>query len=293
MKIRIPGWVKGQVVPTNLYSYSDGKRLGFSITINGKEIGNAKLTEDGYFTIDRKWKKGDVVKVHFDMEARTVRANNNVEADRGMVEVERGPLVYCAEWPDNKFDIKTVILNQEPKFTLGTMAVSYTHLDGDDNVHMHDVNEVADATISAHPEYLVRKIMWDAYPQETSASGHGYPAVTNLIKRLQSSGALIFDYGGHGRPDQVSHENVLRLTDFKAFSNKNLPLWVTATCDIMPYDGVEPTIGETAVLNENGGAMAFFGTARTVFVPQNKAINRAFMTVSYTHLDVYKRQHQL
>lgn len=155
--------------------------------------------------------------------------------------------------------------------------------DGDDNVHMHDVNEVADATISAHPEYLVRKIMWDAYPQETSASGHGYPAVTNLIKRLQSSGALIFDYGGHGRPDQVSHENVLRLTDFKAFSNKNLPLWVTATCDIMPYDGVEPTIGETAVLNENGGAMAFFGTARTVFVPYNKAINRAFMKYVLTY----------
>lgn len=155
--------------------------------------------------------------------------------------------------------------------------------DGDDNVHMHDVNEVADATISAHPEYLVRKIMWDAYPQETSASGHGYPAVTNLIKRLQSSGALIFDYGGHGRPDQVSYENVLRLTDFKAFSNKNLPLWVTATCDIMPYDGVEPTIGETAVLNENGGAMAFFGTARTVFVPQNKAINRAFMKYVLTY----------
>lgn len=155
--------------------------------------------------------------------------------------------------------------------------------DGDANVHMHDVNEVADATISAHPEYLVRKIMWDAYPQETSASGHGYPTVTNLIKRLQSSGALIFDYGGHGRPNQVSHENVLRLTDFKAFSNKNLPLWVTATCDIMPYDGVEPTIGEAAVLNENGGAMAFFGTARTVFVPENKAINRAFMKYVLTY----------
>lgn len=155
--------------------------------------------------------------------------------------------------------------------------------DGDANIHMHDVNEVADATISAHPEYLVRKIMWDAYPQETSASGHGYPAVTNLIKRLQSSGALIFDYGGHGRPDQVSYENVLRLTDFKAFSNKNLPLWVTAACDIMPYDGVEPTIGEATVLNENGGAMAFFGTARTVFVPQNKAINCAFMKYVLTY----------
>ena len=153
MKIRIPGWVKGQVVPTNLYSYSDGKRLGFSITINGKEIGNAKLTEDGYFTIDRKWKKGDVVKVHFDMEARTVRANNNVEADRGMVEVERGPLVYCAEWPDNKFDIKTVILNQEPKFTLGTMALD-NFIPADSKAKLHAYKEINMKTLTTDAQCL-------------------------------------------------------------------------------------------------------------------------------------------
>lgn len=149
--------------------------------------------------------------------------------------------------------------------------------DGDDNIHMEDVNTVADNTISSHPGYLVRKIMWDAYPEETSASGNTYPTVSNLVKRLQASGALIFDYGGHGRPDQMSHENVLRLSDFKSFFNKNLPLWITASCDIMPFDGVEETIGEAAVLNENGGAVAFFGTARTVYVPQNKAINTAYM----------------
>ena len=153
MKIRIPGWVKGQVVPTNLYSYSDGKRLGFNITINGKEIGNAKLTEDGYFTIDRKWKKGDVVKVHFDMEARTVRANNNVEADRGMVEVERGPLVYCAEWPDNKFDIKTVILNQEPKFTLGTMALD-NFIPADSKAKLHAYKEINMKTLTTDAQCL-------------------------------------------------------------------------------------------------------------------------------------------
>lgn len=206
---------------------------------------------------------------------------NLLSSDRPDIAVGRFPVTTEAE--------AKIIVDKTISYVENQNAGSWQNTivfmgdDGDANVHMHDVNEVADATISAHPEYLVRKIMWDAYPQETSASGHGYPAVTNLIKRLQSSGALIFDYGGHGRPDQVSHENVLRLTDFKAFSNKNLPLWVTATCDIMPYDGVEPTIGETAVLNENGGAMAFFGTARTVFVPQNKAINRAFMKYVLTY----------
>ena len=123
MKVRVPGWVKGQPVPSNLYTYTDGKRLGYTITVNGKAV-DASVTADGYYTINRKWKAGDKVQVHFDMEPRTVRANNKVEADRGMIEVERGPLVYCAEWPDNKdFDIKEVLVGQEPTFTLGSQTL--------------------------------------------------------------------------------------------------------------------------------------------------------------------------
>ena len=117
MKIRIPGWVKNQVVPSDLYEYSDNLRPKYSVEVNGVKM-EGKLTADGYFTIDRKWKKGDVVSVHFDMEPRTVRANNNVEADRGMVAIERGPIVYCAEWPDNDFDIMGTLVNQKPKMPL-------------------------------------------------------------------------------------------------------------------------------------------------------------------------------
>ena len=112
LKIRIPGWVRGQVVPGNLYSYSDGKRLGYSISVNGTPM-EAEL-HDGYFTIDRQWKKGDKVDIHFDMEPRTVKANGKVEADRGRVAFERGPIVYCAEWPDNDFDVLGVLVNQNP-----------------------------------------------------------------------------------------------------------------------------------------------------------------------------------
>ena len=117
MKIRIPGWVRNLAVPSNLYQYSDNKRPSYTIKVNGSMVGS--ITADGYYTIDRKWKKDDKVQIHFDMEPRTVRANHKVEADRGMISVERGPLVYCAEHPDNKFDIMGVLVNQEPKFTLG------------------------------------------------------------------------------------------------------------------------------------------------------------------------------
>ena len=117
MKVRIPGWVRNEVVPSNLYEFTDNLRPKYNITVNGNAV-NGKLTDDGYFTIDRKWKKGDVVRVHFDMDPRTVRANNNVEADRGFVAIERGPIVYCAEWPDNDFDIMGALVNQSPKMTV-------------------------------------------------------------------------------------------------------------------------------------------------------------------------------
>ncbi len=126
MKVRIPGWVRNEVVPSNLYEFTDNVRPQYNITVNGNAV-DGKLTDDGYFTIDRKWKKGDVVRVHFDMDPRTVRANNNVEADRGYVAIERGPIVYCAEWPDNNFDIMGALVNQSPKMTVedGTLHAKH------------------------------------------------------------------------------------------------------------------------------------------------------------------------
>lgn len=149
--------------------------------------------------------------------------------------------------------------------------------DGNDNLHMDDANKMADSIAVEHPQYLIRKVMWDLFKRENSATGHTYPEVTTLIKQQQAAGALIMNYVGHGRTDQISHESVLRLNDFKTFSNTNLPLWITASCDIMPFDGSVPTIGETAVLNKNGGAVAFFGTTRTVYAYYNKRINMAYL----------------
>jgi len=112
------------VVPSNLYTYSDGKQLAYSIKVNG-EVMTGEL-QNGYFVINRKWKNGDRIDVHFDMEARTVRAHSKVSADKGRIAIERGPIVYCAEWPDNKTDILTVLLNQHPSFNEGSVVIEDT-----------------------------------------------------------------------------------------------------------------------------------------------------------------------
>ena len=100
MLIRIPGWVQNKVVPSDLYSYNDDIFSTYEVSVNGQRVeGELK---NGYLVINRNWKKGDVVSIHFDMPVRTVVANPRVADDRGRIAVERGPLVYCAEWADNK-----------------------------------------------------------------------------------------------------------------------------------------------------------------------------------------------
>lgn len=114
MNLRIPGWVRNEVLPGDLYRYDDEQKLGYTVTVNGEAV-EGEL-QKGYLQIERKWKKGDVVEVHFDMQPRVVRANEKVAADRGRVAVERGPIVYCAEWLDNDFNVHNILLNQHPSF---------------------------------------------------------------------------------------------------------------------------------------------------------------------------------
>lgn len=127
MYIRVPSWVTGKITPQSLYRYADGKHLSYSIKVNGKlqeTISGAMI--NGYAVVERKWNKGDVVDVHFDMEPRLVVADKRVTADRGRVAIERGPLVYCAEWPDNEADISTYLLNQQPQLQVGTQPITIT-----------------------------------------------------------------------------------------------------------------------------------------------------------------------
>lgn len=149
--------------------------------------------------------------------------------------------------------------------------------DGNGNLHMRDVNDAAEDIAARYPGYQVKKVMWEAYKREQTSTGNRYPEASAAIRQQQQQGALIMDYGGHGSENQISHEAVLMLADFEGFTNQNLPLWITASCDIMPFDGTTATIGETAVLNPNGGAVAFYGTTRTVYANLNKILNMAFL----------------
>lgn len=149
--------------------------------------------------------------------------------------------------------------------------------DGDNNQHMIYADDVAEQIKNSTPEMEVRKIMWDAYKIESTGSNLSYPTCTQDIKQAMREGAAIFNYVGHAAPYGMSHEFVLRMNDFAEPCGNKLALWITAACDTSPFDGQSENIGETAVLNPNGGALAFYGTARTVYATQNLYMNRYLM----------------
>jgi hypothetical protein len=77
--------------------------------VNGEEV--KPKFENGYAVISRTWLPGDLMEIGFPYEIRKIKANNNIEDDRGKMALQLGPLVYCAEWTDfDDHDILSLVL---------------------------------------------------------------------------------------------------------------------------------------------------------------------------------------
>jgi DUF1680 family protein len=97
--VRIPGWARNEPVPSDLYRFLDRVADPVVVKVNGAPT---PLTLDkGYVPIRRTWRPGDVIDLLLPMPTRRVVANDRVEADRNRVAIQRGPIVYAAEWPDS------------------------------------------------------------------------------------------------------------------------------------------------------------------------------------------------
>jgi DUF1680 family protein len=115
LRIRIPGWANNEAMPSNLYSFASSVDSKPVIKLNGNTI--EYTIEKGYASLNRSWKNGDVVEVSLPMEVRRVVAVDSVKNDAGKVALQRGPLVYCAEWADNDGKVSNIIIPAKASFT--------------------------------------------------------------------------------------------------------------------------------------------------------------------------------
>jgi DUF1680 family protein len=107
--VRIPGWARNLPVASDLYRFTDRNTEPVVLKVNGKPV---PLTLDkGYVSLARTWKKGDTIELTMPMPVRRIAANEQVAADRGRVAIQRGPIVFAAEWPDNPdMKVRSVLL---------------------------------------------------------------------------------------------------------------------------------------------------------------------------------------
>jgi DUF1680 family protein len=183
--VRIPGWARNQASPTGLYVFTDKSDAPALLKVNGQPVPLA--IEKGYVAIARQWKAGDTIDLNLPMPVRRVLANDAVMADRGRVTLQRGPIVYCAEWPDNGGHVRNLVLPRDavlktefrPELLKGVMRISGNgealSLDKEGKVHRKP------QLITAIPYYAWahrgpgEMLVW---LPETEASGRPLPAPT-------------------------------------------------------------------------------------------------------------------
>ncbi|MBR6287698.1 MAG: type IX secretion system sortase PorU, partial [Bacteroidaceae bacterium] len=108
--------------------------------------------------------------------------------------------------------------------------------DGNENDHMISAEKVAAQTEYSYPGFRVERLYFDNYERETTSTGNTYPMARARMTDILDAGTLFVNYSGHGNPTQLSHEMVILLKDFERSNNGRMPLWLTAACDVAPFD---------------------------------------------------------
>lgn len=100
LMVRVPGWATNKAVPSDLYQFAGQSSAPVEFTVNGKKT--TPQIVNGYAIFAKSWKKGDKIEVNLPMDIRKIVANEKVDADKGKIAYQRGPLVYCFEDKDNQ-----------------------------------------------------------------------------------------------------------------------------------------------------------------------------------------------
>ena len=200
-------------------------------------------------------------------------------SENNLVDIGIGRFVVANEDEAKMAVDKTIDYCTNAEINMGPWRNQITFLadDEDSNHHMHDAEKLSSYLNEVYPEYITDKIYVDAYPQISTPSGQRAPDVNQAIATKIDKGTLIFNYSGHGGELGLGHERFMEISDINSWTNYNrLPIFITATCEFSRYD--DPTrisAGELVFLNQNGGAIALFTTARATFASSNLALNKA------------------
>lgn len=113
--IRMPGWARDEVLPSDLFRFAGIQKNSPSVWVNG-EAQKIHL-EKGYLVLEGTWEQGDIIEINLPMEVRIIAAHESVEQKTDLRAIQYGPLVYCAEEIDNAVDVLEAKVDDATSFT--------------------------------------------------------------------------------------------------------------------------------------------------------------------------------
>ena len=96
LQFRLPSWAAGATA-----------------TLNGAPL-DVALAPGTYAAVTRAWQAGDVVALHLPMAPRLTQPHPRIDALRGSLALERGPLVYCLEQGDQPAGVDLLDVQVDP-----------------------------------------------------------------------------------------------------------------------------------------------------------------------------------
>ena len=169
-------------------------------------------------------------------------------------------------------------INQKPIKNLWKNKACFIGLNGDNNLHSHQMNTVSLESVEKEQEHVVvDKIFLAAYNSRTNAPFEG--AQEQIFRDLEE-GTMIYSYMGHAGHTSLG-TNLINITHAKEMTNDLWPVMITATCDVCPFDKDENSVGEELFRNDKGGFIALYTTTRTVYTNGNEDINRELLREFY------------
>jgi hypothetical protein len=218
-------------------------------------------------------------------EGEWIETFSNVPTFDHTLDVGVGRLpVQTTEQARNVVDKIIAYANRKENLGEWRKKVVFVADDGDANQHQVDADKIAQKVENDYPNFNVKKIYLDAYPQVSSGGNERSPECKRAFTEAIEKGALVVNFTGHGGEVGWTQEEILRTPDIKTWNNGNyLPLMITATCEFGRYD--EPTTlsgAEVAILEPHRGAIALITTTRPVFSSTNFILNDQLYNFIFT-----------
>jgi hypothetical protein len=146
----------------------------------------------------------------------------------------------------------------------------------------------AEALAEFHtPDLFEKKKIYIAeYPTEYSAQGRRKPGAFQAIIDDINQGILLFNFAGHGNPEQLAHENIFNVqTSIPQLVNSDrLAVFFMATCNFSQFDDpVRYTGGELLMDKPDGGAVAVMSATRKVYASENAALSQGTYDFMFQH----------